>query len=362
MTGGRMDHHGNSIAPSGDDPLSVPNRFARLCERIDSGLALIESDGFRMPELTLAPRLHSPGYGRLLELVALGDEPGVDLATRRFTLQVHHGAEAAARRRAYDLAISLLVDTAVHLRGPATIVLDRGTGAGIRPGGLHLSIDRFTDGVVVATIVTDFADVVPRENLNSALLSLASWFTIETAAPHKPIFRKTWPNPDTAGGVRVRPGEGDASAIAAAISLAVVQVLDAVGEAPVVLRHSLAQHPLVNRLLAPLFQRLDADADQSIARDVVRIPMRLWKVPPPAEVDPRVETEAVRAIVAHAEQQASDVDDELSLMALDDILKHLDERRAYESELIDWLQTMATQRDALVRLTTLNRRQEENNR
>lgn len=339
----------------GDQPIVTGsfdrwNRIVNLGRRIEAGVALIQNDGFRMPELRLADRLESSGYSRLLELVALGDEPAVDLATRRFTLQVHYGAEAGARRRAYDLALSLLVDTAIATRNSTTIVLDRGLAEpgdrDHKPGGLYLSIDRWQNGEVVATILTDYADVVPREGLNSALLSLASWWTIPTAAPHKPIFRKTW----------AAPAPGESGAIAAAVALAVVQVLDAVGGQPVVLRHTLRGHRFVNFLQEPLFARLTPPADRSIARAIVRIPREHWKVPQPAEIDPRVETETVRASVEHAERQANERDDELSLMALGDVLKHLDERRAYEAELLDWLQIMATQRDALARLTSQTRR------
>ena len=317
------------------------NRLKALGNRIEKGVALIHSDGVRMPALRLADRLESPGYSRLLELVARGDEAAVDLATRRFTLEVHRSTEAAARRRAYDLALSLLIDTAIATQRSTTIVLDRGLDSE-HPGGLYLCIDRWQNGEVVASIVTDYADVVPREGLNSALLSLASWWTIPTAAPHKPIFRKTW----------AAPAAGDSAAIAAAVALAVVQVLDAVGGHPVALRHTLRGHPIVRHLKEPPFARLDPAADRSIARAIVRIPRQHWKVPTPAETDPRVETETVRANVAHAERQASAVDDELSLMALGDVLKHLDERRTYEGALLDWLAVMAQQRDALAHLTT----------
>lgn len=322
------------------------NRLNALGRRIEKGVALIEGDGFRMPALRLADRLESPGYSRLLELVALGDETAVEVATRRFTLEIHRGAEAQARRRAVDLALSLLIDTAIATRRPTTIVLDRGLGEpgtkGHKPGGLHLSIDRWQNGEVVASIVTDYADVVPRERLNSSLLSLASWWTIPTAAPFKPIFRKTW----------AAPAPAESAPIAAAIALAVVQVLDAVGGHPVALRHTLRGHPFYRHLPAPLFGRLHLADDQSIARRIVRIPRRHWKVPMPAETDPRVETETVRANVAEAERQAGEADDELSLMALGDVLTHLDERRAYEGALLDWLGVMAQQRDALAHLTT----------
>ncbi len=324
-------------------------RILQLGRRIEAGIALIESDGFRMPALRLADRLASPGYSQLLELAARGDEAAVDLATRRFTLELHRSAEAGARRRAYDLALSLLVDTAIGTQPSTTIVLDRGLDAE-RRGGLYLCIDRWQNGEVVASIVTDYADVVPREGLNAALLSLASWWTIPTAAPHKPIFRKTW----------AAPAPGASGAIAAAVALAVVQVLDAVGGQPVALRHTLRGHRFVNFLLEPLFARLTLPADRSIARAIVRIPGEHWKVPRPAETDPRVETETVRATVAHAERQASEVDDELSLMALGDVLTHLDERRAYEGELLDWLAVMAEQRDALARLTTSTTTDREN--
>jgi len=329
----------------GDRPRRTgADRISDLRRRIDHRVSLIQSDGFRMPALRLADRLESPGYGRLLELVALGDEAAVDLATRKFTLQVHYGAEAAARRRAYDIALSLLVDTAIAVGRPTTIVLDRGLGAAT-PGGLHLSIDRWQNGEVVASIVTDYADVVPREGLNSALLSLASWWTIPTAAPHKPIFRKTW----------AAPALGESAPMAAAVALAVVQVLDAVGGQPVALRHTLSGHPFIDHLPAPLFERLALDADRSIAGGMVRIPLQHWKVPTPAETDPRVETETVRANVDHAEGQASDADDELRLMAFSDVLKHLDERRTYEISLLALLGVLASQRDQLARLTTQTR-------
>ena len=322
------------------------NRLKALGNRIEKGVALIEGEGFRMPALRIADRLESPGYSRLLELVALGDEAAVEVATRRFTLEIHRGAEAQTRRRTVDLALSLLVDTAIATRRPTTIVLDRGLGdpgaTGHKTGGLHLSIDRWQNGEVVASIVTDYADVVPRESLNSALLSLVSWWTIPTAAPYKPIFRKTW----------AAPAAGESAPIAAAIALAVVQVLDAVGGQPVALRHTLRGHPFVRYLKEPPFARLDPEADRSIARAIVRIPQEHWKVPMPAETDPRVETETVRANVAEAERQAGEVDDELSLMALGDVLTHLDERRAYEGSLLDWLGVMAQQRDALAHLTT----------
>ena len=322
------------------------NRLKALGQRIERGVALIESDGVRMPALSLADRLESPGYSRLLELVARGDEAAVDLATRRFTLEVHRSTEAAARRRTVDLALSLLIDTAIATQRSTTMVLDRGLGEpgaqGHHPGGLYLCIDRWQNGDVVASIVTDYADVVPREGLNSALLSLASWWTIPTAAPHKPIFRKTWaaPTPDAS------------ASIAAAVALAVVQVLDAVGGHPVALRHTLRGHPIVRHLKEPPFARLDPAADRSIARAIVRIPREHWKVPTPAETDPRVETETVRATVANAERQASEADDELSLIALGDVLTHLDGRRTYEGALLDWLAVMAQQRDALAHLTT----------
>jgi hypothetical protein len=340
-----------------NDRAGIRSRISDLQDRLLRGLQLIESNGFQRAPLKRSLPLESPNYSKLLQMVSLGDEVGVALATQRFTYTVHMSDAAVARRRAYDLALSMLIDSAIHQVQPATIVLDRGTGAGVRSGGVHLSIDRWQGGEVIATIVTDFADVVAREKMNSSLLSLASWWTIPTAAPHKPLFRKTWPNPDTAG-----PGTGDSSAIAAAISLAVIHMLDAVGEGPVLLLNTLKRDSFGALLTEQLFPHLRDGDDLSVARDIVRIPRSLWKVPHQADVDPRVETEEVQSEVARALQLANDADDMVSIMALDDVALHLTERRIYESELIDWLRIMAEQRAALIALSATIADQKEENR
>lgn len=223
--------------------------------------------------------------------------------------------EVQVANRATDELLTLLIARGIQTSDDFTLALKQDGFA----GGPYLNVVR-NNGLIEATLVSNYRKLEPKENWLSAVLSLFEWTNINTGVLSSKLYRKVWP--------------ATFSTIDVAISISEVMtyVLNAHRGDFWVFTTLGKADPLLEALPENVYWIIPA-FDSSFASKVSRETREHGMIPHPTKRSVASESDQWSEALDNAIVLAEMADDELGIMSLNQLRKDLMFRASYINEL-----------------------------